>query len=356
MFATQVAQALPLIRAELGDQQALLTACNQFLEEMAERHLNLLVQQQQTARSADARPNTPTAAGAEALALQAYNQLEQELLEADELLKGVSAQLEMQKQQAEELQQQKEVLNKQLRIVTMEREELKEQLQEQAEASDESAQTSAQLQDALQQLSDAQEKLQAAETKLDEALDSNKALTDQLQHANSAAEVAKATALAATASASAETHAQLQEANAKAATLEAELLAAQQQSTAVAESNDVLQRQLQEAHVQGGRLISMNRQLMQHAEQLEGRCNQQAALVSALKEDKAAMAAELGQVYMMLQVRACMSVGSFKLVALTVLVAALAWFAYRGTDGCVTKTAAAVLSPMQQLLHGFLHH
>lgn len=302
----EVAQQLPLIRAELGDQQALLSACNEFLEEMASRHLTLLMQQQATtARSADSRPNTPTAAGAqEALStLQAYGQLEQQLQEADELLEGVSAQLELQRQQAEELLQQKEALNKQLRIVTMEREELKEQLLQgaAAAATEESADSSAQLQDALAQLSEAQERLTAAEAKLDEALDSNTQLTTQLQQANSAAEVAKATALAATASASAETHAQLQEASARAATLEAELLASQQYSAAVADSNTFLQQQLREAHAQGGRLISMNRQLMQHAELLEGRVHEQASLVSALKEDKAAMAAELGRIYVMLQ-------------------------------------------------------
>lgn len=299
----QVAQQLPLIRAELGDQQALLSACNEFLEDMASRHLHLLMQQQvSTARSADSRPNTPTAAGAqEALSLQAYGQLEQQLQEADELLEGVSAQLEAQRQQAEELLQQKEALNKQLRIVTMEREELKEQLLQGAVAAADSPDSSAQLQEALAQLSEAQERLTAAEGKLDEALDSNTQLTKQLQQANSVAEVAKATALAATASASAETHAQLQEASARAAALEAELVASQQYGAAVADSNSFLQQQLHDAHAQGRRLISMNRQLMQHAELLEGRANEQDSLVSALKADKAAMAAELGRIYVMLQ-------------------------------------------------------
>lgn len=286
----QVAQQLPLIRAELGDQQALLSACNQFLEDMAERHLNLLLQQQTTARTAASRPNTPTAAGAEALALQAYGQLEQQLQE-------VSAQLELQREHADELLQQKDALNKQLRVVTMEREELKQQMQGQEETSA----ASAQLQSTLDELSEAQEKLTAAEAKLDEALDSNKQLMEQLQHANTAVEVAKASALAATSSATAETHAQLQEASARAASFEAQLLASEKNSAAVADSNKVLQQQLRQAHVQGGRLITMNRQLMKHAEKLEGRCQQQGTLVSALKEDKAAMAAELGRIYVMLQ-------------------------------------------------------
>jgi chromosome segregation ATPase len=257
---------------------------------MAERHLNLLLQQQNTARTAASRPNTPSAAGVEALALQAYGQLEQQLQE-------VSAQLELERQQADELLQQKDALNKQLRIVSMEREELKQQTQGREEASA----ASAQLQDTLDQLSEAQEKLTAAEAKLDEARDTNKQLTEQLQHANTAVEVAKASALAATSSVTAETHAQLQEASARAASLEAQLLASKKNSAAVADSNKILQQQLRQSHVQGKRLITMNRHLMKHAEQLEGRCQQQATLVSVLKEDKAAMAAELGRIYDMLQ-------------------------------------------------------
>jgi myosin heavy subunit len=318
----QVAQALPLIKAELGDQQALLTACNQFLEDMAERHLSLLLQQQQSeARLATTRPNTPNtaaAAGHELMDLQAVTELQLQLREAsahlEELeleqareLHEVTVQLEQQKKQAEELLQQKELLRSQLRVVTMEREELKQQLMEQAEADAASA-AAAQLQDTLQQLSDAQEKLVAAEQKVADALDSNQQLTEQLAKAQTAAEVAKASALAATSSASAATHAQLQEASAKVATLEEQLVASEQQlvvseqrAAAVAGSNELLQQQLAEAHAQGGRLISMNRQLMQHAEVLETKVHQQAALVAELQEDKAASAAELAGIYMMLQ-------------------------------------------------------
>lgn len=246
-----MAQQLPLIKAELGDQQALLVACNSFLEDMAERHLNLLLQQQTAQRLAASRPNTPTAAGVDALTLQAYGQLQQQVQE-------VSAQLEQQRQQAEELLQQKDTLNKQLRIVTMEREELKQQLLQQETADKGPAAPSAagtsqdaqQIQDTLQQLTDMQGKLQAAEERLGEALDSNKQLTEQLQAANSAAEAARASALAATSAASAQTHAQVQEASARVADLEAQLAAAEQHGSAVAASNELLQQQLREAHAQ----------------------------------------------------------------------------------------------------------
>lgn len=259
-----MAQQLPLIKAELGDQQALLFACNQFLEDMAERHLDLLLQQQTAQRLAASRPNTPTAAGVDAMALQAYAQLQEQVQE-------VSAQLVLQRQQADELLQQKDTLNKQLRIVTMEREELKQQLTVQQQegfgsASQEgpgtaptedadavlaaSAQSHAELQDTIQQLTQVQEKLLAAEERLGEALDSNKQLTEQLQAANSIAEAARASALAATSAASAQGHVQLQEASAKVAVLEAQLAAAEQHGSAVAASNAVLQQQLREAHAQ----------------------------------------------------------------------------------------------------------
>lgn len=300
-----MAQQLPLIKAELGDQQALLVACNEFLEDMAERHLNLLLQQQTAQRLAASRPNTPTAAGVDALTLQAYAQLQEQVQE-------VSAQLELQRQQAEELAQQKDALNKQLRVVTMEREELKQQLLTQAgtaaaqedgtPAAEEAAASHAALQETLTQLTQAQEKLLAAEARLGEAMASNKQLTEQLQAANSVAEAAKASALAATSTASAQAHAQLQEASARAAALEAQLATAAQHGTALSDSNKLLQQQLREAHAQGGRLIGMNRQLMQHAAQLEQRHTQQAALVSALKEEKAAQAAELARIFIMLQV------------------------------------------------------
>lgn len=260
----QVAQQLPLIKAELGDQQALLFACNQFLEDMAERHLDLLLQQQTAQRLAASRPNTPTAACVDAMTLQAYAQLQEQVQE-------VSAQLVLQRQQADELLQQKDTLNKQLRIVTMEREELKQQLMVQQQegfgsASQEgpgtaptedadavlaaSAQAHAELQETIQQLTQVQEKLLAAEERLGEALDSNKQLTEQLQAANSIAEAARASALSATSAASAQSYVQLQEASAKVAALEAQLAAAEQHGSAVAASNAVLQQQLQEAHAQ----------------------------------------------------------------------------------------------------------
>jgi chromosome segregation ATPase len=69
----------------------------------------------------------------------------------------------------------------------------------------------------------------------------------------------------------------------------------------VRDSVAVLQQQLQEAQAQAKRLIGMNRQLVQHAEALGGSFQQQAAEVAALKEDKAAMAAELSNIYIMLQ-------------------------------------------------------
>lgn len=285
---TQVAQQLPIIKAELGDQQQLLAACNQFLEDMAERHLSLLMQQQSAQRMA-AQSSTEST---QALDLQAVTQLEQQLQE-------VTGQLQLQRQQTADLLEHKEKLNKQLRIVTMEREELRQQLQLQEQTT--ASGPTQELQDTLSQLSDLQEQLLAAEQKLTGSLDTNRQLTEQLQQANSEAAAAKASALAATGTTSAAVHAQLQEMSAKVAALESQLAAAEQHNGAVSDSNKVLQYELHQAHDQGGRLISMNRQLIQHAEKLAGQHEQQETLVSSLKADKAAMAAELGRIYIMLQ-------------------------------------------------------
>lgn len=288
-------QQLPFIKAELADQQQLLAACNQFLEDMAERHMDLLLQQASQrvdGGSVDAS-STLAASVTSGTGLQTYTQLEQRLQQATE-------EFAEQQKHTMVLIEQKDTLNKQLRMVTMEREELRQQLQAQADAALTEAER-AQLAEALQRVTDLQGQLSDTEQKLTGALDTNRKLTEQLTRAKAEAEAAKAEALAATSSATAATYAQLQEVTAKAAALEAQLAAAQQHNSAVCDSNKVLQLELQQSHAQGKRLIALNKQLMQHVEAFATQHQQQQEMVTALQADKAAMAAKLGGLYVVLQ-------------------------------------------------------